>query len=640
MSKLLSSVALAFAFVSAPGVALGEETGDEVIVTATRAQGGAERTTLGTSVTSIDAIDLELRQTRAVSDVLRDVPGIAVSRQGGVGALTQVRMRGAEANHTLVLIDGMEVADPYQGEFDFSTLIADDVARIEVLRGQQGALYGSDAIGGVIHYITASGAEAPGVRGRAEYGSFDTWNATVRVADVAGPVDFALSAGYQSTGGTPTSRFGTRDLAAQNSALSGRVVFTLADNFRIRAIGRYTQTDADTNGQDFNFPPGPTYGYVIDTNESAETTGAYGLVSAELDMLDGAWTHALTLQGVDASRDGYESGAKSSGDDGSRLKASYVTSFKFGSDAVAQTITGAADYERERFQNTSPFLSAAQSLQREIENVGLVAQYDAVINGVVGLGLDVRRDENDLFDDATTYRAQASYLLPSDTRLHAAFGTGIKNPGIFELFGFNPATFVGNPNLKPEKSEGWEAGIEQSFLDGAARIDVTYFDSKLTDEIYTVFGSTPPFFSTPDNRTTESAQSGVEVSGQILLGKSWRAFATYTWLDAQENGVVEVRRPENTGSANLSYRAPDDTFGAFLTVRYNGAQYDNNFTLTGGPRVLLSEYTLVNVGGDFRVGKLFDIYARVENALDEEYEDVYTYRTPGRAAFVGVRAGF
>ena len=640
MHKLLSSAALALVFVAAPGIVAGEEANDEIIVTATRAQGGAERAKLGASVTSIESVDLELRQTRVVSDILRDVPGIAVSRQGGVGALTQVRMRGAEANHTLVLIDGMEVADPFQGEFDFSTLIADDVARIEVLRGQQGALYGSDAIGGVIHYITASGAEAPGARGRVEYGSFDSWDASVRVANVAGPVDFALSAGYQSTGGTPTSRFGTRDLAAQNTALSGRFVVTLADDFRIRAIGRYSLTDADTNGQDFNFPPGPTYGFVIDTNESAETTGAYGLVSAELDLLDGAWTHALTLQGVDASRDGFDSGSKTSGDDGSRLKASYVTSFKFGSDAFAQTITGAADYERERFQNTSPFLTAAQSQQREIENVGLVAQYGAVINQVFGLDLAVRHDDNDLFDDATTWRAQASYLLPSDTRLHAAFGAGIKNPGIFELFGFDPATFTGNPDLKPEKSEGWEAGVEQTFLDGAARIDVTYFDSTLTEEIYTVFGSTPPFFSTPANRTTESTQKGVEASGQILLGKSWRAFATYTWLDAQENGVVEVRRPENSGSVNLSYRAPGDAFGAFVTVRYNGEQYDNNFTLTGGPRALLSQYTLVNVGGDVRLGKLFDVYVRVENALDEEYEDVYTYRTPDRAAYVGVRAGF
>lgn len=640
MNSLLSSATLALLFVAAPGIAAGEDISDEIIVTATRAQGGADRATLGASVTTIDAVDLELRQTRAVSDILRDVPGVAVSRQGGVGALTQVRMRGAEANHTLVLIDGMEAADPYQGEFDFSTLIADDVARVEVLRGQQGALYGSDAIGGVIHYITASGAEAPGVRGRMEYGSFDSWDAAVRVADVAGPVDFALSAGYQSTGGTPTSRLGSRDLAAQNTALSGRVVFTLADNFRIRAVGRYTLTDADTNGQDFNFPPGPTYGYVVDTNESAETSGAYGLVSAELSLLDGAWTHALTLQGVDASRNGFDSGAKTSGDDGSRLKASYVTSFKFGPEAFAQTITGAADYEHERFQNTSPFLSAAQGLQRDIENLGLVAQYDAVIDGAFGLGLAVRHDDNDRFDDATTWRAQASYLLPSDTRLHAAFGTGIKNPGIFELFGFDPATFTGNPDLKPEKSEGWEAGVEQSFLDGAARLDVTYFDSTLTDEIYTVFGATPPFFSTPANRTTESTQAGVEVAGELLLGKSWRAFATYTWLDAQENGVTEVRRPESAGSVNLSYRAPGDGFGAFVTVRYNGEQYDNNFTLAGGPRVLLSHYTLVNVGGDVRVGKRFDLYARVENALDEEYEDVYTYRTPGRAAFIGVRAGF
>lgn len=641
MHKFVSSAALALVFAISPSLAAAESGGDdEIIVTATRAKDGLRRDTLGGSATSIDAVDLEVRQTRVVSDVLRDVPGVAVSRQGGVGGFTQVRMRGAEANHTLVLIDGMEVSDPYQGEFDFSTLIADDLARIEVLRGQQSALYGSDAIGGVVHYITASGGEASGVRGRAEYGSFDSWDGAVRVADVAGPVDFAVSAGYQTTGGTPTSRFGTRDLAAENAVLSGRLVFTLADNFRVRVVGRHAQTEADTNGQDFNFPPGPTFGFVVDTNESSEVFGAYGLVSAELDLLEGRWSNALTLQGVNAGRDSFDGGARTSGDDGTRLKASYMSSLKFGSDAFSQTVTGAVDFEREGFQNTGPGLTAAQTTRREIENVGLVAQYDAVVSDALGFGIAFRHDDNDRFDSATTYRAQASYLFASGTRIHAAAGSGIKNPGIFELFGFNPATFSGNPNLKPEKSEGWEAGVEQSFLGGQARLDVTYFDNTLKDEIFTAFGGAPLFLSSPDNRTTESTQKGVEVSGQALIGASWRLFATYTYLDAQENGLEEVRRPPHSGSINVSWRAASDAFGAFATVRYNGETYDNNFTFSGGPRVLLPEYTLVNLGGDVRVGKAFDIYARVENALDEDYEDVLTYRTPGRAAYIGVRAGF
>ncbi len=639
MHKSVSWIALAVAFVASPAFAQAPDTNnDEIIVTATRANDGAERDTLGASVTVITPEDMETRQTRVIADVLRDVPGVSVNRSGAVGANTQVRMRGGEGNHTLVLIDGMEVSDPYIGEFDFATLIADDVARVEVLRGQQSALYGSDAIGGVIQYITESGADAPGLRGRVEYGSFNSFDGAVRAANVTGPLDYAFSAGYQSTDGTPTARGGVRDIGAANAALAGRVVYTLSDNARIRAVGRYTKTEADTNPQDFNFPPGPTYGFVVDGDGHDEFEGLYGLVGGELELLDGRWSHALTVQGVTATRDSFQFGGLSSGNDASRVKASYVTSLRFGSDAVAQTLTGAVDFERERFQNTSPFLTPAQGQERGIDNVGLVAQYDLVLGKRIGLGAAVRHDQNDGFDDATTYRVQGSYLFETDTRVHAAIGSGIKNPGIFELFGFNPGSFIGNANLKTERSEGWEAGIEQRFLDNRARIDVTYFDNTLEDEIFTRF--LPGFVSSPDNRTTESTQKGVEVSVEADLTDQWTLDAAYTYLDAEENGVEEVRRPQNIASLNLAWRAIGDRFGAYASVRYNGEMTDSNFTFTGPPVATLPSFTLVNFGGDYRLSDTFDLYARIENALDEDYEEIFTYRSPGRAGYIGVRAGF
>ena len=175
---------------------------EQVLITASRL-GGIRSDLLGSSSTILEPIDLQLRQTVIVSDILRDVPGIAVSRTGPVGQFTQVRIRGAEANHTLVLIDGIKASDPFYGEFEFETLIADDVAKIEVLRGEQSALYGSDAIGGVIHYITATGAEAPGMRGRIEAGSFGTVNGSLRAAGVVGALDYAISSAYSRDDGVP-----------------------------------------------------------------------------------------------------------------------------------------------------------------------------------------------------------------------------------------------------------------------------------------------------------------------------------------------------------------------------------------------------------------------------------------------------
>ncbi len=640
MTKHFSlSLASALAIFMSPAMAHAQSADDEIIVTATRAEGGQARATYGGSVTTISAEDMETRRTRRVVDVLRDVPGISVNRSGGPAGLSQIRTRGSESNHTLVLIDGAEASDPYLGEFDFATLIADDVSRVEVLRGAQSALYGSDAIAGVVHYITLSGAERSGLSGRAEYGTNNSWDGAVRLGHVAGPLDFAVSAGYQTTDGEPNARGGRRDVGVSNGVLSGRFVWTLADNARIRAMGRYSETEGDENPQDFAVFGSPTYGFIVDGDGTYENRAALGMLRGELELLDGRWSHALTVQGVDAARESFSGGAPSSADEASRLKGSYETSLRFGGGDVEHTLTGALDVERERFQNTGPFINAQQALRREIENIGAVLQYDIAAWERIGLGIAVRHDDNDRFDDATTWRATASYLIANGTRLHAAGGTGIRNPTVTELFGFDPANFNGNRNLQPEQSRDWEIGIEQTLLDGRVRLDATYFDAKLEDEIYTVF-SLPFFIATPANRTTESTRTGVELSADAELGAGWRVAAAYTHLDAEENNAEEVRRPESIASVNVAWRASDDRVGAALTVRYNGEMLDNNFTSTGGPRVLLPAFTLVNLSADMRIRDDVELYVRGENITDEEYEEVYTYRSPGSAFYVGLRAGF
>jgi vitamin B12 transporter len=251
------------------------------------------------------------------SGILRDVPGVSVSRTGSLGGLTQVPARlGGQPYPLCDRRHGSERSD--FDEFDFATLIADDVARVEVLRGQQSALHGSDAIGGVINYITLSGRDAPGGRVRLEGGSFGTKEATARYAGVSGPFDYALSAGYLDTDGFPVSRFGSRDLGTENSVASGRFEYAPVETFRVKVIARYSRTDADTNDQDFNFPPGPTFGFIVDSDDYYENRAFYGLVRGELDTLDGRWSHALTAQGVDASRDNF-SAAFDFGDNGKRV---------------------------------------------------------------------------------------------------------------------------------------------------------------------------------------------------------------------------------------------------------------------------------------------------------------------------------
>ena len=611
-----------------------------VTVTASRSGEAVPVDQLGASVTVIDAEQMEQRQTRIVSDVLRDVPGVAVSRTGTVGSFTQVRLRGTEGNHVLVLIDGIKVSNPYSGEYDFSSLLADDAARVEVLRGQQSSLWGSDAIGGVIQYSTLTGAQAPGIRARVEGGSFGTLNTSVRAAGVNGDLDYAISATNYHTDGQPTSRFGSRNVGVDSVGLSAKGIYKPSGLLTLTGVARYSYTDADNNKSEAD-PTSPIFGYTIDSPDvHVRNEAFYGLLQGELRSPDGRWTHILSGQMADTTSKGFNAKGFDYGNKGQRTKGSLSSTYRFGSDAVQQRVTAALDAEREEFQNTTPSASAFQG-KRATNNVGVVAQYEAVVNEAVSLGASLRHDDNNRFDNATTWRLQGSYALPSDTRLHAAYGTGIKNPGYFELYGYSTGRYIGNPDLQPEKSKGWEIGVAQELMDQKFSLGATYFDSKLTDEIYTTYPA-PSYVATPGNRATNSTQRGLELSASARPHRQVQINAAYTYLDAKEDGIVEVRRPKNIASLNLTGFSADGKLASTLTARYNGKQQDVVFTDPSYVPINLGmpSYTLVNLNVEYQLSPKTSVYGRIENLLDKSYEEVFSYATTGRAAYVGVRTSF
>ena len=263
---------------------------------------------------------------------------------------------------------------------------------------------------------------------------------------------------------------------------TAKVNWAPSDNFKLTGVLRYSFTDADTNNSENN-PASPFFGYTVDSpGVHYKNEAFYGLLSAQFTALDGRWINTLSGQFADTTRKGYDATGFDYGDKGRRYKGSFTSSFSFGTEAVKHRLTGAVDVEREEFQNTTPSTGSpydAFTGKRSTDNIGIVGQYE-LIAGDLALGASVRRDENNRFDDVTTWRVQGSYRLPTGTRIRGAYGTGVKNPGYYELYGYSSGKYIGNPNLKPEKSEGWEAGLEQSF--GAsdwATVGVTYFDAKL-----------------------------------------------------------------------------------------------------------------------------------------------------------------
>jgi len=661
MPRLLHS-ASAVALLLLPAVASAQDTTvDQVVSTATRAIEGVDPEGIGGSLSVLTPEDLERRQVRLAQDALRDVPGVAVSTGSG---LTQLRIRGAEANHVLTLIDGVEASDPFFGEFDYSTLLADDVARIEVLRGQQSALYGSDAIAGVVHYITPSAREVPGFRLRAEAGDLGTFGAGLRYAAVRGDLDYVFTAANQSTDGfaNQTDGLGTREVGAERSAYGLKIGYRASEALKLRGVVRYTTNDLDVNLSDFF-----AGSLVVDSPGTAVVADTlYWLAAVDFEAMNGLWSHSLSVQGVDGARDGYTAFVHDSKSEGVRVKGSYVTTFRIEGGRVQQSLTGAIDYERETYQSVlSPF--GADTTRRTVRNAGLVAQYDVTLDKMTGGGLAIRHDDNDAFDDATTWRLHAYHRIGQALRLRAAAGTGIKNPGQSELYGFNAALFpfVGNPNLEPERSEGWEVGADLSLQQGRVQLGATWFDSELQSEIADFFGAPypagcpapPPGVGTTCNLATTSTQTGFELFARAQITEALTLDAAYTHLRARQDGFEETRRPPETASVSLDWRAPNDRGGINVTVRYNAKMQDSNFSIltpgmfAGDPdftelpappfgRVALPAYTLVNIGADFALTNKVQVFGRVENLLDENYWEVITYPAAPRVAYVGLKARF
>jgi vitamin B12 transporter len=642
MKPVLSLLALAAATPavaqSDPAALPADPGGGEVVVTASRSGEGVAIRDLPASVTLLGPGDLEERQTRLVADTLRDVPGVAVNRTAG--GLGDVRIRGTEANHVLVLIDGIEASDPFLGQFDFSTLLADDGARVEVLRGQQSSLYGSDAIGGVVHYITATGREQPGLSLRAEGGTRDTVAGGARFGGASDTLDYALSAtGYRS-GGFPTARGGVRDIGATFANATAKLTWSPTAAFRLTGVGRYAWSRSEVNASE-NDPASPSFGLTVDSpGNFYRNRAVYGLLRGELALSD-RWTAAVGGQIADTRRRGFVAGARDSGDSGRRYKATAETSLRLGDDRIAHRLTGAVDWERETFANTTPSDFVFRG-RRATENVGLVAQYEVTVADALSAGASVRRDENTRFADATTWRVQAGYRLASGLRVRGAYGTGVKNPGYYELYGFSDGRYIGNPDLRPEKSAGWEAGVDWNLADGRATLGATWFDSRLTGEIFTTYPP-PDFVATPANRTTRSRQHGIEAFVSARPIRALKFDLAYTWTDATEAGADEVRRPHHVASANATVFGPDERFSGTLTVRYNGRQRDVTFTdptYATTPIVLLQEFVLVNLAADYRLNDRLSLFGRVENLFDERYEEVFSFAGAGRSAVGGLRARF
>lgn len=640
-----------------PASAEGEAL-EEIAVTANRV--GGPQAAIGSAVSSISREELDRRQVRVVSDVLRELPGVAVNRTGPVGALTQVRIRGSEGNQTLVMIDGIRVNDPgTAGEFDFANLLDLEVERVDVLRGPQSALYGSDAIGGVVNIVTRKGEPGP-TRFRAELegGSFATLNGKASVSGGSEAYDYLIAGqGFRTRGIStakafdafaPTTRL-DRDGYESGTGLA-KVSVRPNEILEFTGVARYTEFDAERDG--FGAPLGAfPFASSVDSRDTEKGKQFFGRAQAKATLLDGAWDHIAGLSYTNSDRRSFDgTDAKTFASLGEMTRFDYQTNYRFetgGALPSAHTLTLAADHTRDGVKSFTAFpFGRPPTVKQHIDTTGIVGQYQLGLAENFFVTGSLRHDFNDRFEDETTYRLASAYTIAATrTKIRASYGTGVKNPTTFELFGFAD-NFRSNPNLRPEKGEGWDVGFDQPLWDDRLALDATYFQQRVKDLISSRTLQDPAtgdFYSEPINLPGKSKIDGVELGLTVRPFADVSVRAAYTFTDGEDaTGATLVRRPRHVGSVNFNYAFLEGRANANLGVVYNGRQKDNAFDRVTFARtpVTLKGYALVNAAASYKVTENAEVFGRIENLLDKRYEEVLTYNTPGRAAYGGVKVSF
>ncbi|MEQ1613567.1 MAG: TonB-dependent receptor, partial [Hyphomicrobiaceae bacterium] len=521
-----------------------------------QAAGGIPIENVGTAVSVVTAADLKNSGARTAVDALRNLPGVTVNRTGGFGGLTQLRIRGAEASHTLVLIDGIEANSGADGEFDFSDLSAEDIERVEILRGAQSGLYGSKAIGGVVNIITKGGRGPLTMQGSVEGGSFGTRDLTARVSGgndkgyVAIGVHRRYTDGFNIAPNRDPANPSFRD--NDNSSMTS---FSLKAGGQINRDASFDvvlKNIARNGGRDgYGGQIGLLATAIDDPSRFSTNIWLVG-INARWDMLDGALSHVLRANHNSTRRIDDDRGPfPFTSDNTSEVnKIGYLATYRFTlpmMTAAKHSISGLIEKQVETFQPRSDFTTGDDFSRSQI---GKVIEYRGELADRLFVTGSVRRDANEAFQDFTTWRATATLKLPEiGLRPHASVGTGVKYPTFYEQYGFIPGFFLPNPNLKPETSFGWDAGVEFTVIPKQATVDITYFDTNLENKIVSL-----GFPYSLTNTAGEAIRKGIETAGRYKVSPALSFGLSYTYLIAQESsGLAETRRPRHGGKVDVNY---------------------------------------------------------------------------------------
>ena len=636
MQKSVFLTAAALAAILIPEIAYGSDTAETIVVTATRTPQPLEVT--GTSISVITGEDISQQQIDIVSDVLKETPGVTVVRNGGVGQPTDILMRGAEAGQTLVLIDGIRINDPSatSGFAILGDVLANSIDRIEVLRGPQSTLYGSDAIGGVVNILTTRGGDKPFVlRAQAEGGSFDTYRFNLAANGTSGAVEYGAAANYYGSNGISAadSRNGnTEPDGYHNLGLTGNARLHITDNVSFDARLYYTRSRDSFDG----YPP-PTYTFQ-DTLQYGKDTlfAAYG--GLNVSLLDGRFSNRLAVLHTDSDRktfdptltpaeDFFAKGGATRFEYQGVFEANGANEITFGAESETRTLTTQSVYD---------FPPVPTKGSDRIDGTFLQWQTHP-IEGVTLTG-GVRYDRDKEFGGHTSMKIAGAWQAFASTTLRANYGDGFKAPSLYELFSQYSSPIA---PLQPESAKGWEAGVDQGLWEGRVRASLTYFERRTKNQIdfFSCWGVTSTactlrafqggyYFNVNRSRAT-----GVEAAVSARLSDTLRLSANYTYLSDIDlaTGLQLARRPRNSANAAVTWLPVSDvTLG--ISATYIGKRFDD-----AGHFTSLAAAANVNLFASYTLSEHFELFGRIENVFSDRSEPAAGYGAPGRAYYAGVK---
>lgn len=641
--------------VFAQGTSANEEVKmEEVVVTATRTQ--EKPKILPVSISIVTEEEIEASGFTDVSDLLKYVEGIYVQAAGGPGAMTNLRIRGLDSRWVMVMVDGMEMNDPSAvgGAFDFSDLSVDDIQRIEVVRGPESPLYGSDAMAGVVNIITKTGKGKPSFALSGYLGSMDTWQARFESQGRLGLLYYSFAASHLETNGI------AEDDRYWRGSYALKIGADVLENLRFEGACRFINTDLQYD--DFDFM---AYRSKNDPNQYQKVDRLVATFTSAYVPFD--WWESQLKVGVSDTRRKYsdkwdpESTDHSVWGDQLESRQSYTgrikkvdwqnTLYLLSREDVKDTMVVGCEYREDEGKSTSytetagPWGITKENDKfpfRRMQFIGYYIQNSMALWDSLYILTGLRVEDPDDFGGRTTYNLGASYhLKATDTVFKARYATGFKAPTLYELYAPpNPAWWFlgGNGGLEPEEGESYELGISQSFFSKRLAMGLTFFHEAVNKKI--LYYTDPVTWQGTYENVSAVVNQGVEadLEARPLENIVFKAGYTYTDPEDREHHRRIERVPINQWNASLFY-SWKDRVTAFLAARFAGDRVDRYGA--SDPRVRRANaYTVVDGKIAYRVSPHFQIFIRGENILNRRYEEVKGYESPGASWYLGSKVSF